>query len=196
MKPFALELIPTYYDFALKGDVIVFDTETTGLLDSDEVVQIAVVLMRDGKVVIEDAQYLKNTVPLDGTEAAQVIGLTDAFISEHGKNPIEVLSAFSMLVGESISQRGNCLLVSHNLSFDYRMISNMLKRYGLPEMPKEAVGCCTKEFVKSLELPKSVLPGNHLRNCIAAFGLDAANTHDALDDARACLKLFQYLTAS
>lgn len=187
--------VPLYCEFAKKGTVVVFDTETTGLRDEDEVVQLAVIVLKDGKEQFGRAVYLKNQVPIDGTEAQSVNGLTDELLQREGLDPKVVLEDFIALLCDAIAKEGRVLLVAHNLSFDWRMMANMLRKYGCPDIPTGVVPCCTKEFVKSLHLPKSVLSGNHLRNCIATFNLQAANSHDALDDARACMELFKFLTS-
>ena len=194
MKTFEEKLIPTYCEFAKHGTVVVYDTETTGLEDTDDVVQIAAIVMKDGVESVSQAVYLKNRVPIDGTGAQAVNGLTDEFLRKEGLEPEGVLLNFLELLNKPIEEEGKVLLVAHNLSFDARMIENMLDRYGLPSIPAGTIGCCTKEFVKSLKLPKTILPGNHLRNCIKAFDLNAQNTHDAMDDTRACLELFKFLT--
>ena len=186
--------IPAYCEFAKKGTVVVFDTETTGFKDDDEVVQLAVIVFKDGIEQFGKSVYIRNTVPIDGTEAQQVNGITDAILLEKGLEPIVVLNDFLALLKSTIDDEGRVLLVAHNLSFDWRMIANMLERNGCEEIPNGVMPCCTKEFVKSLRLPKTVLPGNHLRYCIEAFHLNASNSHDALDDARACASLFRFLT--
>lgn len=86
------------------------------------------------------------------------------------------------------------MAVVDNLAFDLRMLESMLRKYSLPPIPKGVIGCCTRDFVKALNLPKSILPGNHLRYCIQAFNLPAKNSHDAMDDTVACLELFKFLT--
>lgn len=187
--------IPTYCDFAKNGTVVIFDTETTGFHDSDEVVQLAVVALKDGKEKFAKAVYLKNRNPIDGTEAQQVNGITDAILAEKGLEPTVVLNDFLALLKSTIEEEGTVLLVAHNLAFDWRMLANMLERYGCQSIPTGVVPCCTLEFVKSLCLPKTILPRNKLSSCIEAFNLPASNSHDALDDARACLELFRFLTA-
>ena len=77
----------------------------------------------------------------------------------------------------------------------WRMLSNMLERYGCQNIPTGVIPCCTLEFVRTLGLPKTILPRNKLSTCIEVFGLPASNSHDALDDARACLELFRFLTS-
>lgn len=195
MNFFDISRVPLYSDLADKGTVIVFDTETTGFSDNDDVVQLAVVAMRKRKEVFSKSVYIKNQVPIDGTEAQKVNGITDELLRTSGLDPVDVLTDFLALLEKTIAEEGMVLLVAHNLSFDYRMIVNMMRKYGIAaDLPERAIGCCTKEFVKSLSLPKSILPGNHLRNCIRAFQLDGENSHDALDDAKACWELFNFLS--
>lgn len=195
MNFFDIARVPLYSEIADNGTIIVFDTETTGLTDNDDVVQLAVVAMRKRKELFAKAVYLKNQVPIDGTEAQKVNGITDEKLRMFGLDPVDVLTDFLALINKTISEEGMALLVAHNLSFDYRMIVNMMRKYDVADdLPEKAMGCCTKELVKSLQLPKSLLPGNHLRNCIKAFNLDAHNSHDALDDAKACWELFNFLT--
>ena len=192
---FLLGAIPTYGDFSKKGTVVVFDTETTGFKNEDDVVQLAVVVLKGGQELFGKAVYLKNQVPIDGTEAQAVNGITDEVLAREGLDPKEVLEDFLALLDDTIEKEGKVLLVAHNLSFDWRMMANMFRRYGCRDFPLGIIPCCTKEFVKSLCLPKEILPDTHLRTCISAFNLNAQNSHDALDDARACLELFKFLTA-
>ena len=191
---FSIGNIPLYMEAAKSGCVIAFDTETTGLHNHDDIVQLGCVVMESGTSTDEFSEYMRNTVPLDGTEASQVSGLTDAYLAENGKAPETVLSDFMSLISKYIKKHGNIVLVAHNLPFDLRMLASNLERNGLPPIPNTIIGCDTKEFVKTLNLPQSILPGNHLRNCITAFALDAKNSHDALDDTRACMELFKFLT--
>ena len=192
---FLLKDVPLYHEFARKGTVVVFDTETTGLSNEDEVVQLAVVVLKDGNESFGKAVYLKNQVPINGTEAQSVNGITDEMLAKEGLEPTDVLEDFLALLEETIEEEGKVLLVSHNLSFDWRMLANMLWKYGCRDIPDGVVPCCTKEFVKLLQIPKAILSSNHLSNCIATFNLTSQNSHDALDDARACMELFKFLTS-
>ena len=194
MSFFSIERVPAYFDIAKTGAVVVFDTETTGLEDFDDVVQIAAVVLVEGKEVYSESVYLTNQVPIDGTEAQKVNRITDALLAEKGQPPEEVLQCFLDRLHYWHEEVGKVLLVAHNLAFDFRMISNMLSRYGLPPIPDFVEGCCTRDFVKALGLPKTLLPNNRLCSCIETFKLPASNTHDALDDARACMELFKFLT--
>lgn len=181
MNFFFRHLIPTYREIAKTGRVIVFDTETTGLTSNDEVVQIAAIEYVKGVKTRTFSVYLRPSVPLN-PEAAAVNGLTDEFLREHGHEPKEVLEHFVDFVGE------NCLLVAHNLPFDLRMIEQGFKKYGVRGNGKKVLGCDTRNFVKEMNYPG--IPSHHLRVCVDYFALDAKNSHEALDDADACGKLF------
>ena len=192
---FSIENIPTYAWAARNGCVIAFDTETTGLHNHDDIVELGYVSMEQGVKTSEYSVYVKNTVPLDGSEAAQVNGLTDDFIAEHGEDPIKAFGDLRSFIGNKIEMYGWITLVAHNLPFDLRMLANGFARHGIEPLPAmNIIGCDTKEFINALNLPKEVLPGNHLRQCIEVFALDAKNSHDALDDTRACMELFRFLT--
>lgn len=194
MDYFDIAKIPDYMDFAEKGSVIVFDTETTGLEDDDEVVELAVVHMRDGIICHEDNVYLANTKQIDGTYAQKVNGITDAFLKENGKPQSQVLTAFNMMLDDIVSKDGKCLLVAHNIGFDVRMMRNAMNRNGL-KMHEDGIEFCdTKAFVQSMQFPLNILPNHKLATCVSVFALDAVNSHEALDDAKACLELFRFLT--
>lgn len=193
-KFFQTGLVPTYCDIAKNGIVVVVDTETTGLSNHDDVVQLAVAVMVKGEEKLTKAFYIKNQVPLNGTEAQAVNGLTDEYLAEYGMDPKEVFQDFINMLKWYQSKELPVLLVAHNLSFDYRMISNMLERNGVEPIPSGILGCCTKSFVKALNMPQTFLPNDRLCSCVEAFNLKGENSHDALDDAKACLELFKLLT--
>lgn len=199
---FSINNIPLYMEAAKNGCVVAFDTETTGLHNHDDIVQLAWVVMEKGELTRADFTYVQNrSVPIDGTEAEGVNGLTDAFLAVQGREPKEAYRKFRGLVDGLINRHGYIVLIAHNLPFDLRMLYNNIMRYDpkwsepmFSSLRAKTIGCDTKEFVKTLNLPKEILPGNHLRNCIDSFALDAKNSHDALDDTRACMELFKFLT--
>ena len=202
IETFSINNIPLYMEAAKNRCVIAFDTETTGLHNHDDIVQLAWVVMEKGELTRADFTYVQNrSVSIDGTEAQGVNGLTDAFLAVQGREPKEAYRKFRGLLDGLIERYGSIVLIAHNLPFDLRMLYNNIMRYDpafaeplFADLREKALGCDTKEFVKTLNLPKEILPDNHLRNCIDSFALDAKNSHDALDDTRACMELFKFLT--
>ena len=188
METFNIEKLPDYFTFAKEGEVFVFDTETTGCGDSDDIIQLALLHAKDGEVVSSSSAYIRSEVPIDGTEAQSVNDITDEFLDLNGKKPIEVLSAFRLTICEAVDRAGKCLLVAHNLPFDLRMVENAFRRYGLEELPDGVIGCDTLAFVRAMAFPKDILPNNKLGTCMEAFALDGENSHEALADTHACYK--------
>ena len=200
---FSVENIPLYIEAAKSGCVIAFDTETTGLHNHDDIVQLAWVVMQKGEITKCDYTNVQNlSVSIDGTEAQKINHLTDAFLMVDGRTPNEVFSRkFGGMLDSYISRYGQVILAGHNLQFDLRMLYHNITRYCgtyaekiISLMRKGCIGCDTRDFVKVLNLPKNVLPDNTLENCTSVFALDAANTHRAIDDTIACMELFRFLT--
>lgn len=193
-KFFIEQLVGKYCDIADKGTVVVIDTETTGLSNDDDVVQIAVLVAKQRKELFSKAVYLKNQVPINGTAAQEVNGLTDEFLAKEGMEPKVVLQDLLNLINSCINNREEVLIVGHNIGFDIRMLNNMFQRYELDLFPRRVLFCDTKQFVGALNLPKSVLPNNRLCSCEQYLHLEGTNSHDALDDVKLCYELFTFLT--
>ena len=78
---FSINNIPLYMEAAKNGGVVAFDTETTGLHNHDDIVQLAWVVMEKGEITRRDYTNVQNrSVSIDGTEAQKINHLTDAFL--------------------------------------------------------------------------------------------------------------------
>lgn len=96
------------------GDVVVFDTETTGLSPSrDRILEIAAIRFRHGSPVSRFHTYInpEREIP---QEASRVNHITSAMVADAPKIG-SIMPAFDEFVGDSI-------LVAHNLDFDLRFI--------------------------------------------------------------------------
>lgn len=109
-------------------DWVVFDLETTGLTpDWDEIIQIAAVRMRGGRVVSSE-QFFSYVNPCRPIPAwiSQYTGVTNRDVREAPRAGA-VLSAFSRFVGDSV-------LVAHNgHRFDMKFLASECRRAGLEE---------------------------------------------------------------
>ena len=174
------ETIARYGDYAQHGGVVVFDTETTGLDDGDEVCQIAAARYENGTLTQSLNEYLKISFPMP-PQAEEVHGVSDAFLAVHGLDPDVGLRKFFDLL------HGDVLVVAHNARFDKRMIGGMCKKYGVENRIEEKFTCDT------WSLAKTVMPGlENYKLCtlVERLGVDGENTHDAFDDANACAGVF------
>ena len=164
----------------MKKRVVVFDTETTGLSQTDEICQIAAVEYYDGILLATLNLYLKPTCEI-AKEAEEVHGLSAEFLSVHGMDPAEAMTLFLRFVGDDVR------LVAHNVRFDVRMVRQECEKFGLHA---ENSGL---EFYDTLWAARRMMPGlkcYSLDKIIEATGIEGANSHDALDDARACAALY------
>ena len=161
-----------------KGRLIVLDTETTGINPlKDEVIQIYAVEIVDG-VAGKDFEFLlKNTKPVG--LSAEVHGLTDEHLAEHGRDPREVLRELKGFIGTDIA-------IGHNVNFDLSMIVENGKRHDvLFEF---------KEYYDTLDLARRLVESENykLGTLVKKFGLSQA-THNAKDDVLATVGLLNVL---
>ena len=151
-----------------------FDLETTERDTSKaEIVEIAAVRVRDGEVVGEFNALVKPRAPLTAGAVA-VHGITNDELAD--KPPFEdVWPAFRAFCG-------NDVIVAHNgYDFDFKIISRMAREIG------EKFDLCTYD---SLPLSRElVATSNKLQNLARQFGIDAGQSHRALDDTRALAKV-------
>ena len=113
--------------------IVVIDTETTGVLNSDRVVEIALVTLDLQGVVTEVWETLVH--PQRAVSATEIHGINASMV--------DVAPRFEELAGDvAIRLEGACL-AGHNLSFDLRMLSMEFERLGA-DLTVTA-GLCTLE---------------------------------------------------
>lgn len=117
------------------GEVVVFDTETTGLsVFDDDILQIAAVRLRGGRVVPGSVftVHMETDRPIP-----EMLGDTpNPILAERERQPLlgraEGLRRFMQYAGDSV-------LVGHNVDYDYHILENNLRRYlpdGVPDGPR------------------------------------------------------------
>ena len=169
-----------YVDRAERGRIVVFDTETTGVSNADEIVEIGAAEYVCGELMRTLSVYVNPTCPMHpGAEAVHHLSLD--FLRTHGVSPCEALSRFFDFLGS------DALVVGHNVRFDVRMLMNACRKFEFSAEPEGLTFCDTIAFAKKL-VPG--LPHYRLSTLIEELGLCGANSHDALDDALACGELF------
>ena len=172
--------LPRIAEYARSGRVIVFDTETTGGADYDEICQIAAAEYVCGKLARTLALYICPTCEMNPW-AEGVHGLSLDFLSENGIAPEEAMRQFFEFVGE------DALLVAHNAPFDLRMLRQECAKFDLKFSPQGVETCDTRALAR---YRRPDLECHALSHLIDAFGIDAVNSHDALDDTLACAGVF------
>ncbi len=108
-------------------EYVIYDLETTGLsADHCEIIQIAAVKFRAGRVAVEEVfhSYARPSEPIPAF-IARYTGVTDAHVAA-APRPHEVLERFSAFVGSAAG------LIAHNgHRFDSRFLEATCRRHGV-----------------------------------------------------------------
>ena len=173
--------------FARHGRVVAFDTETTGLGEDDEVIQLSAVEYSEGCRVRTFNEYIKPA-RRHSDIATDVHGITWQFLRKNGREPSEVLSDFFGFLGTDV------LLIAHNLRFDMRMLRQECAvcrdaRWYLRGVLAYDTLSAACRIHPELSFRKGGC-GYSLEALIDEFGIEAENSHSADDDADACAKVF------
>ncbi len=155
-------------------NVIVFDTETTGLSprNGDRIIEIGAVKLENG-VVVDEFQSLINPGRSIPYQAQAVHGISQAMLHDQPL-PAEVFPEFYDFICSAT-------LVAHNAPFDQRFLTAELNLLGLRTPNK--IECTMKLSRRYL----SQLPNHRLYTVYRHLGGvedSSMKRHRALDDAR------------
>ena len=167
-------------------EIIVFDTETTGLnVFQDDIIEIAAIRIKGGEVVGEPLDlYIETDKPI-----SPMLG--------DKENPMYAIYHEKMSTGELLSpfdalQRflayvGTSPILGHNANYDYNIVDNNLQRYCKDTMQAHDIRC-----FDSLKLIRLLAPSLHsykLESLLETFHLAGVNSHQAIDDVKATVSL-------
>ena len=168
--------------------LVVFDTETTGLLFSrDEIIEFAaaVVENRNGfPTVVEEYDELIALSPggFVPPKIEQLTGISTQDLREKGLPKTRVAQDIARMI------KGNTLLLAYNAHFDLSFLYYFLLRHGDPMILKG------KDKLDLLTVYKDRRPYPHkLCNAIEAYGLEGrvVNSHRAVDDCVATVAVME-----
>lgn len=193
--------------------ILCFDTETTGLPDwrnpSDaphqpHLVQLAMILLDDD---FTERAAVSLIVKPDGwvipDEVAAIHGITTEMATRCGVSEKVATDLYVQMLYGTAAQA-----VAHNVDFDLRIMRIAMLRAGYDkewqDARKPATYCTCKAATPILDLPptpKMLAAGfnkaktANLGECIQFFfGEKLEGAHEAMTDARACLRVFRHLT--
>lgn len=162
----------------LEDEVVVVDTETTGLDPSrDQLIEIAACIMR-GPEIVERFQTFVDPGFHIPDEISELTGITDADVASKPDPSLAV-----ELFAEWADDRN---LIAHNAAFD----RSVIMRQAVP-------GAIAGKWMDSLAMARIVLPrmrSHRLKDLACAFGLPQS-THRATDDVEATARLWRVLVA-
>lgn len=168
-------------------DIVVFDTETTGLnVFEDDIVQIAAVRMRRGCVVpgSEFVVFMRTN-----REIPRKLGNIDNPLIEEIQHhqlysPSEGLKMFMEYVG-------NSRLLGHNADYDYHILNFNLHRY-LPDIQLEERCNMYFDSLKLIRLLEPNLKEYKLKYLLSVLHLEGQNSHLADADVHATCSVVRH----
>lgn len=168
-------------------DIVVFDTETTGLnVFEDDIVQIAAVRMRQGCVVpgSEFVVFMRTN-----REIPRKLGNIDNPLIEEMQHhqlysPSEGLKMFMEYVG-------NSRLLGHNADYDYHILNFNLQRY-LPDIQLEERCNMYFDSLKLIRLLEPNLKEYKLKYLLSVLHLEGQNSHLADADVHATCSVVRH----
>ena len=168
-----------------KQDVVVFDTETTGLnVFEDDVVQIAAVKVRQGRVIEE----LNIFIETDRTIPEMLGEVVNPLIEEYAAQPhLSHQEALQRFVDFS---RG-CAILGHNATYDYQIMEHNMQRYA-PDLSMYRLWPSYFDSLKMARLLRPRLKSYKLKDLLVQLGLEGQNSHLANDDILATNSLMVY----
>jgi DNA polymerase-3 subunit epsilon len=149
----------------IPDSVAVIDLETTGFGSTDRILEIAIIIVNDGKIS-QEWETLVN--PLRDIPNKNVHGL--------GSEEISLAPTFEEISDQIAFLLNGKVLVSHNLIFDSRMLIQEFMR--LNKEIDLGEGFCTLKGTKL-----------SLARACESFGIENEGAHRALTDARAATEL-------
>jgi len=186
------------------GKILFFDLETTGLpvwkIPSDDPKQPHIVQL---SCIVADSDTRENISQMDmivkpdgweiPREMTDIHGISNEYALKHGYPEKAVLHAF-------LREWGDCeLRVSHNRTFDQRIIRIALKRYSYPLTMdawgnKEDFYCTMLKSKPILKLPPKNKYGYRNPSLKQAYeyltGIEFEHTHNAYDDVKGCMEVY------
>lgn len=172
----------------------IIDTETAGFGKDHPVLQIGYARFDSAMNPIDEySAYLKHEFDYEIDEGAfKIHGLTKEFLAENGKNPVIELTRIAEVIDSSD------MVVFHNRSFDWRMLTQDWARYGLfQDQPgiKTKTFCTQNDsqiraFVGALDKNGRVKAPSLAELHFHLFDVGFEGAHDALADVRATAKCF------
>lgn len=167
-------------------EIVVFDTETTGLnVFSDDIIEIAAIRIKGGEVVGEPLDLYIETdkpiLPMLGDKENPMYAIYHEKMSTGElRSPSDALQRFLAYVGTSP-------ILGHNANYDYNILDNNLQRYCKDTMHAHDIRC-----FDSLKLIRLLAPSLHsykLESLLEIFHLAGVNSHQAIDDVKATVSL-------
>lgn len=185
---------------------IVFDTETTGLLDytkpadhpdQPRLAHLAMISVDEN--LVEEARedfYIKPdgwTMPQGPKTAGEITGYTDEFLSANGGPVRDALLCYQREI------KDGRVMVAFNAQFDLKIMRSEMRRAGIDDLFEQTKNICVmRPMVDVCRLPRGRFGGfkfPKLSEALDYMGVKLEGAHQAMNDAEGALQVMRWLKA-
>jgi DNA polymerase-3 subunit epsilon len=166
----------------LQQPLAVLDTETTGLDQRDQVVQVAVIDETGQPLLV---RLIRPSVPIS-RDAIRIHGITPAMVQD--------APAFPEVYPELIAALAGRAIIAYNAAFDRQMLNQTCRAYGLQAFPRNPWHCAMLRFAEyygQWHPARQSFKWQRLSDACAFLEIPPAGAHSALGDAQMTLRLVQ-----
>lgn len=160
-------------------DYVAFDLETTGLnVETDYIIEIGALKVKDGKVCERFMEFLKPSVSISPM-ITNITGITDEMVAG-ARDTRDIIHDF-------VEFCGNFVLVGHNIMFDYKFTKKYASEYGYT---------FEKSGIDTLKIARKTLYNLESKSLGALcehYNIVNQAAHRAYHDALATAKIYHYL---
>lgn len=187
----------------LSPDTIIFDTESTGLGDGQEIIEITI-METSGRVLLDTLVKPSKPIP---EESTAFHGITDAMVANAPTWPEVHDRVIEAFVGRTV--------LAYSIGFDLQLLRSMAKMHGL-DMPAETVNaehivmleggtvvqCVMRAYAvlwhesTTSERSTGGYRWKKLTDACHAQGIDASGAHRAKADCEMTLSLIKAMASS
>ncbi|PHM73003.1 3'-5' exonuclease [Xenorhabdus sp. KJ12.1] len=166
----------------LKEDIVVLDTETTGLKNDDEVVEISII-NADGDILLDTLIKPQKQIPAD---AIKIHGITNEDV-QHAPTWSDIYKKYREVV------KGKTVII-YNKSYDTKIIRQTCKKYELPtpRIKSECAMLLYAEYHGEIKERTGDYKWHKLTDAIRYNKIEiSGEAHRALTDAKMTLELMK-----
>lgn len=170
---------------AFERDLVFFDTETTGLAPSAEIIEIGFVKARAGMFEAFEEGDIKMKPAHPERMSAETIACVGYNEEEWTREAVDRKAGLEQF----LARTKDAMLVGHNLPFDRQHVECELEAHGL-EQNYFYKGLDTFVMAWTLLGDRPEFVKFSLQELSAYFGVDQGRPHRAIDDARTTYRVF------
>lgn len=172
----------------LNKNCLILDTETTGLGDDAEIVEISVIDAQ-GSVLLNSLVRPSKPIP---QEATTIHGITDAMVAS-APTWDQLHQQFTDVISNTEQP-----LVIYNGAYDTRILNNTARIYGIS--PVSVLAHCAMhayaEFYGQWDNYRDQYKWQKLTNAVKQCGYEVEGAHRSLSDCQMTLQVLQFMAAN